>query len=610
MSGDSFAASTTKKSKSTRRKESSNPTKPPSLHTDLIPPPKLPTKLQADFRPLTMPMLRKTEMPACSSVRPAQIQSVSFTAGTFGSITTTQASTIRPHLSLNLSKKAGRRFFGICSCKCFFLIYCEDSTTAFNNLDQLLRQAASPNEISAFLSSLGSSEDPHKDKKCDYCCCDFLPDSNHSSSSSPLTSNHCVTCMSLPNPSTITCTFNPRNVEAKGRLKLKYNQRTVQQNLDPSKSSSSPPSSSSSVSTGNKSKGKPCDNNIDDLVRFIDGDEATSTEKTSKKKKKKKPNTKNSIVTEPFTIEENSTMEIQLEESSTVEPQIPPEKLDPKPVKIESTSENPLSPEEEVNWITISRKQSKHKPTSIPSLFAVPVVPPNNPKPKQSPTTTKKKPSKNQPIAQEKVITETVTNSKKQQTTTTAPLTRPPAKVKTEVPPSAWTTHESTPVASTSTLLATAPAFVPSASLLIPNQTNNLPSREQPTSSSSSSSLYWSRDGYLLPPGPVQRPSSAFSPAPGPRCIRRPSPEPPTTSFPTYSPLNYTLANPTSTWNETREKNSKESQWKYPYEEPQLTTTTSTIPDDFPLYDPFNSGAGLTIPPSLLLNNGLKGFVN
>lgn len=408
--------------------------------------------------------------------------------------------------------------------------------------------------------------------------------------------------MSLPNPSTITCNFNPRNIEAKGRLKLKYNQRTVQQNSDPPKSSSSPPSSS--ISTGNKNKGKPCDNNIDDLVRFIDGDETTATEKTSKKKKKKKSNTKN----QSSSIEENPTMEIPLEEASTVESQVPPsspEKLDRKPVKLESTPENPLSPEEEVNWITISRKQSKHKPTSIPSLLAVPVVPSNNPKPKQSPTATRKKPSKNQAIAQEKVIPETVTNSKKQQTTTTAaPPTRPPA---------AWTTHESTPVppvASVSTLLATAPAFVPSASLLIPNQTNNLPSREQPTSSSSSS-LYWSRDGYLLPPGPVQRPSSAFSPAPGPRCIRRPSPEPPTTPFPTYSPLNYTLANPTSTWNETTENNSKESQWKYSYEEPQLTTTTtSTIPDDFPLYDPFNSGAGLTIPHSLRLNNGLKGFLN
>lgn len=403
--------------------------------------------------------------------------------------------------------------------------------------------------------------------------------------------------MSLPNPSAITCTFNPRHVEAKGRLKLKYNQRTVQQNSEPR---TSPPPL---VSTGNKIKGKPCDNNIDDLVRFIDGDETTSTEKISKKKKKKKSTTKTPFVKEPSPIEEKPSAEVQIEESSTIESQVSSEKLAAKPIKFESTSENPLSPEEEVNWITISRKQSKHKPTSIPSLLAVPVVPPPNPKPKQSPTTTKKKPSKNQAIAQEKVIPETVTNSKKSQTITTT--ARPPAKVKAEVPPSAWTTHEAPPVASTSTLLATAPAFVPSTSLVIPNPTNNLLSLEPPPPTSSSSSLYWSRDGYLLPPGPVQRPSSTFSPAPGPRCIRRPSPEPPTTSFPTYSPMNYTLANPTATWNETSEKkNNNESQWKYPYDETQTTT------EDFPLYDPFNSGAGLTIPPSLLLNNRLKGFLH
>jgi hypothetical protein len=121
-------------------------------------------------------------------------------------------------------------------------------------------------------------------------------------------------------------------------------------------------------------------------------------------------------------------------------------------------------------------------------------------------------------------------------------------------------------VASTSNLLATAPAFVPSSSLLIPNDVLPL---EQP-----SSSLYWDPNSCLIPPGPVQRPTSSFSPAPGPRCIRRPSPEPSTTSFPAYSPMNYT-----STWNDT-----SETQWKYP---------TSTIPNDFPLYDPFNSGAGL-----------------
>jgi hypothetical protein len=158
-------------------------------------------------------------------------------------------------------------------------------------------------------------------------------------------------------------------------------------------------------------------------------------------------------------------------------------------------------------------------------------------------------------------------------------------------------------VASSSTLLATAPAFVPSSSLLISNKTNDVLPLDQPTSS-----LYWDPDGYLIPPGPVQRPSSSFSPAPGPRCIRRPSPESSTSSFPAYSPMNYTIGNSTSTWNDTSIKDSNESQWKYPYEEEQQQLQTSTIPNDFPLYDPFNSGAGITIPPSTLITSGFNGM--
>jgi hypothetical protein len=152
-----------------------------------------------------------------------------------------------------------------------------------------------------------------------------------------------------------------------------------------------------------------------------------------------------------------------------------------------------------------------------------------------------------------------------------------------------------------STLLATTPAFVPSSSLLKSNQINDTLPLENP-----SSSLYWDPNGYLLPPGPVQRPISSFSPAPGPlstttsRCIQRPSSEPRTTSFPAYSPMNYTVDNSTSTWNDPLTTNSNE--WKYPHEE-QFQTT-----NDFPLYDPFNSGAGLTIPSSTLLTNGFEGL--
>jgi hypothetical protein len=260
-----------------------------------------------------------------------------------------------------------------------------------------------------------------------------------------------------------------------------------------------------------------------------------------------------------------------------------------------------------VNWITISRKQSKHKPIPVPSLLAVPIVPPNNSKPKRQPTTNKTKSSNAQNLAQQKVIPETVTNSNKQHTTT-VPTIRAQSTVKTQTSqqqksetPSAWTTTvpEQTQVPPSSTLLATAPAFVPSSALLIPNKTNEILLLEQP-----SSSPYWDPNSYLLPQKPVQRPTSSFSPAPGPRCIRRPSPEPLNTSFPVYSPMSYTVGHVTSTWNEaTSGRNSTESQWKYPYEE---ELQTSTIPDDFPLYHPFNSGASLTIGPSTLLTNGFE----
>jgi hypothetical protein len=77
-------------------------------------------------------------------------------------------------------------------------------------------------------------------------------------------------------------------------------------------------------------------------------------------------------------------------------------------------SENFDSPEEEVNWITISRKQSKHKPTppSVPSLLAAPippVVPPTNTKqhrPQQM-TANVKKTANASSLAQQKVIPST-----------------------------------------------------------------------------------------------------------------------------------------------------------------------------------------------------------
>jgi hypothetical protein len=101
---------------------------------------------------------------------------------------------------------------------------------------------------------------------------------------------------------------------------------------------------------------------------------------------------------------------------------------------VDISSENFDSPEEEVNWITISRKQGKHKPTppSVPSLLAAPippVVPPTNTKQhrqQQQGTTNTKKTTNNSSLVQQKVIPPTVvtsetisTNNKQQQQHTT-----------------------------------------------------------------------------------------------------------------------------------------------------------------------------------------------
>jgi len=339
-----------------------------------------------------------------------------------------------------------------------------DSTIAYNNFDQLLRQAAKSDEISALLSSLESSKSIDEfqkstlnEKNCDFCCCDLFSESNSS------TPNGCVTCMSLPNTTTITCGFNQRDVEMKERLKLKLTKRTVQNPCEQSKSS-----------IGNKSKCKPCDNNIDDLVRFIDGNETNSNELITKKNKKKKDKKQNKTIIEnpivdipPQPVSKRKQkaklkleqQEKQIDEPSTIQHSTPPvttplpvppsppsEKTDSNQINIGPSSENPISPEEEVNWITISRKQSKHKPTSVPSLLAVPIAPPNNTKQKRQQTTVKTK-----TIAQQKVIPETVQNSNKQHTATAVPSrvqnsvkpqsSQQQQKVET---PSAWTNHEQT----------------------------------------------------------------------------------------------------------------------------------------------------------------------
>jgi len=265
--------------------------------------------------------------------------------------------------------------------------------------------------------------------------------------------------MSLPNATTITCGFNQRDVERKERLKIKLTKR-IEQN----------PSEQIKSSIGNKFKCKPCDNNIDDLVRFIDGNEKNSNESTTKKNKKKKDKKQNKTITQnpivdipqPLSKRKQKAklkleqQEKQIDEPSTIQDSTPPvttppppppssEKTDSNQIKVGTSSENPISPEEEVNWITISRKQSKHKPTPVPSLLAVPIAPPNN-------NTTKQKRQqtivKTKTIAQQKVIPETVQNSNKQHTATAVPArvqnsvkpqTSQQQKLET---PSAWTNHE------------------------------------------------------------------------------------------------------------------------------------------------------------------------
>ena len=71
--------------------------------------------------------------------------------------------------------------------------------------------------------------------------------------------------------------------------------------------------------------------------------------------------------------------------------------------------------------------------------------------------------------------------------------------------------------------------------------------------------------------------------------------------------MNYAVGSSTSTWNDTSVTDTHESQWKYPQEQQLGSSTTTT---DFPLYDPFHSGAGLTIPSTTqtpLLTNGYSG---
>ncbi|CAF3837045.1 unnamed protein product, partial [Rotaria magnacalcarata] len=198
-------------------------------------------------------------------------------------------------------------------------------------------------------------------------------------------------------------------------------------------------------------------------------------------------------------------------------------------------------------------------------------------------------------------------------------------------------THASS-VLPSSTLLPTTPTYIPthtppqsSFATTIPIGSATLTSPSSLILSETlSSSMYWDPSGFLIPPpsqsiiiptvapGPVQRPNSSFSPAPGTvnnatsRCIQRPSPEPRSCStnsapFPLYSPMNYAVGgNSTSSWSDSSATNRNESSWNYTQESQQLGLSTDST--DFPLYNPFHSGAGLTLPSTTEKNLLINGF--
>ncbi|CAF3414133.1 unnamed protein product [Rotaria socialis] len=649
-----FNETSTKKSKSNRcslnhRKEnsttisniSSSSLSEISLPSNLILPPKprssTTSKLAADFRPLTIPLLDKAEIPKCPSLLSAKIQSVSFTAGTFGSITANESTHSSSHnqkcLSINLSRKPGTGSK-------------RDSIHASNKFDSMLHQTTSNNKISALLSSLDSSktiDDLEKssfnEQDYDYCCCDLFSESDSSAT------NGCVACMPLSTNTTVMYNYNQRDAEMKERLKLKLTKRTVENNPDQSE-----------TSAANKSKSKQCDNDIDDLLRFIHGNETVPDKRTSKKIRKKKnkrtiinpipedindkeedifksENTTNDTVHNLSKRKQKAKLKAEKEqqkhedESLTAKPitisiEVAPSKnLDSIKTNIDpiSSSSIPLEQEEEVNWITISRKQNKHKTSSTPvsSSPAASVVPSNTIQQKQRIMSTKTKITSTSILTQAKVLPSTVKSNNKPQKSITLDSPSAPSLVKNNnsqkqhkklETSSAWTTEEQLQVKPSSTLLATAPAFVPSSSLLFPSKVDNTLVPYEPLPMS-----YSDATNYPLSSNFVQRSRPLFSPAPGPtnakisRCIQRPSTETCNNSVLLHSLITEHVDNFNSTWTDSPVVNSTESKWNYSDREKLQISTTS---NNFPLYDPFNSGAKLNILPSMSSTNGLEKYLD
>lgn len=463
------------------------------------------------------------------------------------------------------------------------------------DLEQLLRQAKSQSEFSTILSSFKPPvlpEPSFADPDYDFCstCQSFISDDESS------VGQTCVNCMPYG--------FSSRVSEAKERRKSKNSKQTQQTVVE---------------------QIKPLDNNIDDLVRFIDGQDnspvkpASSSKKNKKKKGKANPSTlqtiepESSIVTVspksrdsscvsslsdnllvPPKLQESPTIPIVSTRSSTAS-----EKANSVRSSFDSPSES-CSPaeEEEVNWITIARKQTKPKATAATTR-------PEQKRPQKPTKSQSKKTLFTQPpvpLLQQNVITPTV-NSQTRTSNQPKQATVPAREMSQKRPaPSAWatvTTHEPEPGTNLcryssiryeycrmslekpiSTLMATAPAFIPS--LTFGNETSSAASSL--SVDDATSSLFWNpSSSHLFPlgPGPVQRPTSSAS-----RCIQRPSSEPRTSPFPQFPSTD-----------QHSSSNSNESLWQY------SDDTPSSRLDDFPLYNPFKSGADGMMPASSLLTS-------
>ena len=304
--------------------------------------------------------------------------------------------------------------------------------SAMTELEHLLRQAKSPNEISEILSSFEPPQTSFADLDDDFSCrCQSLTSDDESSAG-----RTCHNC--TPSSTTFPAGgFTPRGLETKERLKLKFTKRAEQTPIEPAKPSG-----------GRQLKGKPSDNNIDDLVRFIDGQDTASPVKppsTSKKNKKKKGKgnppqpekieTKTSPSTGVASLSDTPVVLKKLEETPAIpivssRASTPSEKPDSLRSSFDSPSESFSPSEEEVNWITISRKQTKPKVTIPPTTH--------------SEQKRQAKPAKKVSISQPPVpLLQPTVNShartSQQKTTTTGPA-RPT--------PSAWatvTSHEPAP---------------------------------------------------------------------------------------------------------------------------------------------------------------------